>query len=167
MNLSGKRTSWLVIAVFVLGVGALFSLVSGSESVGAARRRIVRAKALFGRGKVKAKLREHFLERHVSAENIDVALAKVRKLSKASAVPPLQIVLEVVEPVRRLYPTNTGHWLSTEEAAELIDPEDSYLAIHHPVSLEVLAFGRTRHLASQFQRLALWLEHPGVHVPRV
>ena len=32
MNLSAKRTSWLVIAVFVLGVGALFSLVSGSES---------------------------------------------------------------------------------------------------------------------------------------
>lgn len=56
------------------------------ESVGAARRRIVRAKALFGRGKVKAKLREHFLEGRVSAENIDVALAKVRKLSKASAV---------------------------------------------------------------------------------
>ena len=83
--------------MFVLGVGALFSLVSGSESVGAARRRIVRAKALFGRGKVKAKLREDFLERHVSAENIAVALAKVRKLSKASAVPPLQIVLEVVE----------------------------------------------------------------------
>lgn len=248
------------------------------ESVGAARRRIIRAKALFGRGKVKAKLREHFLEGRVSAENIDVALAKVRKLSKASAVPPLQIVLEVVErslhenlthaafgalvaervneintalgvrparprrhlqlcaqdahggvrvrgyltaaqaavvkhsleaearnsykegdkrtwdqrmadalvavckepsgrgtkaalvvsvtarelgePVRRLYPTNTGHWLSAEEAAELIDPEDSYLAIHHPVSLEVLAFGRTRRLASQFQRLALWLEHP-------
>ena len=67
---------------------------------------------------------------------------------------------ELGEPVRRLYPTNTGHWLSAEEAAELIDPEDSYLAIHHPVSLEVLAFGRTRRLASQFQRLALWLEHP-------
>ncbi|MCF1712638.1 MMPL family transporter [Corynebacterium argentoratense] len=32
MNLSAKRTSWLVIAVFILGVGALFSLVSGSES---------------------------------------------------------------------------------------------------------------------------------------
>ncbi|MCF1766213.1 MMPL family transporter [Corynebacterium argentoratense] len=32
MNLFAKRPSWLVIAVFVLGLGALFSLVSGSES---------------------------------------------------------------------------------------------------------------------------------------
>lgn len=53
---------------------------------------------------------------------------------------------------------------------KLIDPEHAFLAIHHPITLEVLALGRTKRLASAFQRMALWLEHlvcmyPGCHVP--
>ena len=71
---------------------------------------------------------------------------------------------------QRRYPTNTGITLTAKEVMELIDPEHAFLAIHHPVTFEVLALGRTKRLASAFQRMALWLEHPvcmypGCHVP--